>query len=71
MREALRQARIRLGLTQQQVAERVGISQNYYSEIENGKSCSMAVGLRIAEILGVDPRVLFADLADEARKKSA
>lgn len=33
----LKRARLRSGLTQLEIASEVGISRNYYSEIENGK----------------------------------
>lgn len=36
MRAYLRKAREDLGYTQQYVAEQIGISQNYYCDIENG-----------------------------------
>ena len=34
---SLRERRIELRLTQQKVADSIGISRNYYSEIETGK----------------------------------
>ncbi len=37
MREYLKDARICLGLSQNQVAQKLGISANYYSCIENGE----------------------------------
>ncbi len=61
MRDALRAARQALGLTQAQVAERAGIDRVTYLHIESGRrNPSMALGLRIAEALASDPRVLFS-----------
>ena len=73
MRTALREARLALGLTQEEVARRAGIARNYYTEIERGATPSLGVALRIAEVLDVDPRVVFADTmqAPRASRKSA
>lgn len=43
----LQEYRARKGLTQQTVAEAIGISKNRVSEIESGHSCSLATALRI------------------------
>ena len=65
MREALRNARKQQGMTQAEVAAAVGISRNYYTELEQGKGCPHApVMLRIAQVLKADPMVLFADVLD-------
>lgn len=63
LRVALRKARKDQGLTQEQLAEKVGIHRVYYLQIEAGqRSPSSKVMFRIAEFLETDPRVLFADL---------
>ena len=47
-------------LTQVELAEAVGISSNYLSQIERGyKSISLEKLLRLAEILGVDEKNFF------------
>src|SRR5690606_6959025 len=72
-RDALLRARQALGLTQAEVAERVGITQQHYSLIENGRRRpALDVALRIAATLDPDPRVLFAvALADPAPAESS
>lgn len=46
--------RVRLGLTQQQVAEKAGISQGFLSSIENDADNGRVTTLaRIAKVLGV------------------
>lgn len=47
------EARKRLGKTQQQVADEVGISRAYYTNIENeDRAPSLDVALRIAQSVG-------------------
>nr|PZN59662.1 MAG: transcriptional regulator [Sphaerobacter thermophilus] len=66
MREALRNARKEQGMTQAEVAAAVGISRNYYNEIEMGRGCPHgAILLRLAKVLKADPMVLFADVLDD------
>ncbi|HHW14363.1 MAG TPA: helix-turn-helix domain-containing protein [Firmicutes bacterium] len=60
-RVALIQARRRAGLSQQQVAEAVGVSRSFYTLIERGcRTPSLAVALRIAEFFGAAPGELFS-----------
>ena len=50
-------ARERKGLTQDEVAEELGITQSYYSRIENGtREVDLAVAFRICAAVGVDIR---------------
>lgn len=52
--------RVRLGLTQQVLAERANISTDMVSKIEGGNSgARFGVITQIAEALGVDPAELF------------
>lgn len=52
--ERLKPARIKAGLSQSEVAEKLGISQPAYSYIESGdKIPSLAVTKKLAIILGV------------------
>jgi len=65
-RELLANKRRAAGLTQAEIASRVGITQQHYSLIENGqRDPALRVVLRIAEVLDADPRELFADVLDE------
>jgi transcriptional regulator with XRE-family HTH domain len=53
---ALRSNRKRLGLTQIQVAEKLGISQSFLSKLENAKAEPTALQwLRFCEITQIDP----------------
>ncbi|MBQ7832717.1 MAG: helix-turn-helix transcriptional regulator [Lachnospiraceae bacterium] len=45
--ERLREKRLLLGFTQEQVAEKLGLSRKYYADIERG-SCGMSVETLIA-----------------------
>ena len=68
MRDWLKNIRLEKGLTQQQVAEQVGISTNYYSYIENGQRCEPSKNnteMKIAETLGFDWKLFFEDDAPE------
>ena len=51
--EAIRQERLRQGITQEQLAERADISLNFMSLIENGKNMSVQTLLNISKALGV------------------
>ena len=58
----LKQWRILRGLTQQQLADRVGVRLQYISRVEQGKrGCSQLVAQKIAGALEVDLRDLGAD----------
>ena len=52
--ERLKPARIKAGLSQSEIAQKVGISQPVYSYIESGdRTPSLAVTKKLAIILGV------------------
>ncbi len=62
MRTALRRARLRAGLTQAEVARRVGLTRASYTNIEGGyKDPSILTALRIARILNEHVEKLFGD----------
>ena len=51
------QRREKLGLTQEQLGERVGVSKSEISNIENGKGITFFTINKLAEALGVSARV--------------
>lgn len=60
MRSWLKTLRIKAGKTMKIVAENAGISECYYSQIENGvRNASVPVAKKIAEILGFDWQKFF------------
>lgn len=59
----LAQRRKELGYTQPQLGERIGISKNHISQIENGKSFSLEVFLDLCEALEITPDyILFGTI---------
>ena len=57
---ATRRRRIELGMTQEQVAEQVGVKPNYIGYLERGmRKPSDQICCRIANVLGLDQRELF------------
>jgi transcriptional regulator with XRE-family HTH domain len=64
--------RVRLGLTQEALADRAGISTDMVSKIEGGTSgARFGVITRLAEALAVDPAELFTpDLPDGQLQRS-
>lgn len=59
MRERLREARIRAGLTQQQVADRLQITLVYYQKIEQGtRTGDFAIWDALEDITRIHQRVL-------------
>ncbi|MEP9851529.1 helix-turn-helix transcriptional regulator [Staphylococcus aureus] len=60
--ENLKRIRKEMKLTQQEMANRIGISQSYFADIEhNRKNISLAVVLRIAQGLGISVKKLIND----------
>ncbi|MCA9211404.1 MAG: helix-turn-helix transcriptional regulator [Planctomycetales bacterium] len=60
--QAIRQRRRKLGLSQEELAGKVGTALSYMSEIETAKvSPSVAVLRRIADALGMKTSELVAD----------
>ena len=60
MSELLKEARLKAGLTQLQLAQRAGITERCYWNYEAGKRApNIYAGQRIAEVLGVDVKDLF------------
>lgn len=66
--KAIRRARVRAGLTQAELAQRVGRDQSEISRIEAGKTAlTVPLLLRLARALGVPPGALL----DENRRQAA
>lgn len=66
---ALKSARLRKGLTQEQVAAQVGTSRFHWIRLEQGLHRPLELGARITEVLGVDEKLLAGD-EDEAEAAS-
>lgn len=62
---AVRERRLASGLTLVELAARVGLSQPFLSQVENGRARPSLLSLhRIAAALGATPQALFAGTAD-------
>ena len=63
--EVIRSARLRKGFTQEEAAEKAGISIRTYQRLELGKrdimDASMRTGLGVCAALGIDPLTLILD----------
>ena len=65
MRQNLKTARRRAGLTQQQVADRLGITLRYYKDIESGvKLGAIDLWDALEDLFGVHQRELRRDTKD-------
>lgn len=64
----IRQRRIALGLTQEQLANRAGVTKNYVTMVERGtrKSLGLLIRLRLAEALSVPATELLTREEAEA-----
>ena len=59
--ENFKRARLRLGLTQTALAERMGVAQSYISDLESGKKRPLVESLaEIAEALQTSPARLIS-----------
>lgn len=59
MRENLKKARKAAKMTQQQVADKVGITLRYYQKIEHGENCgNFNIWDVLEDILGIHQRIL-------------
>jgi transcriptional regulator with XRE-family HTH domain len=64
--QRVRAARLRKKMTQWALAERCGFSQQYLSELENGKRNPTVITVfEIAQALGVEPYTLLLPLDGE------
>lgn len=63
----IREARMALGLTQEQLAEKAGISSNYVSIMERGiRSATLDIFVPVCNALGVSADQLLQDVVDGA-----
>jgi transcriptional regulator with XRE-family HTH domain len=65
--DRLRDARKAAGLTQIELADRVGVHQTRLSQIEGGAAVDLEMRWRLAVALGVDPASLDERLASTKR----
>ena len=70
--DEIRSARLRKGFTQEEAAEKAGVSLRTYQRLEQGKrdilDASMRTGLGVCAALGIDPLSLI--LGEERRADS-
>ena len=59
MSEKLREMRKRKGLTQKELAEKIGVSESYICQVENGKMISIKKLDKLAKILGCEAKELL------------
>lgn len=65
----LRRFRDNAELSQQALADKIGISKGFYAKLENGlKAPNVDMVFRIALALGIEPEELIKALKDEWRK---
>jgi transcriptional regulator with XRE-family HTH domain len=57
--EKLREMRKRKGLTQKELAEKIGVSESYICQVENGKMISIKKLDKLAKILGCEAKELL------------
>ena len=70
--QRVRRQRKRLGMTQKEVAEKVGISLPFYGHIERGsRKASLETVINIANALGVSADTLLQDSLDVMTKPLA
>ncbi|MFE4569988.1 helix-turn-helix transcriptional regulator [Paenibacillus chitinolyticus] len=71
MRHWLVQFRKLSGLTQQEVADKAGISRSYYADIEQGsKNASGRAAKLISDVLGFEMTLFFADVGRKMSQKN-
>ncbi len=68
IRYNIKRLREEVGLTQQQLADKAGITMNYVAKIESKKmqrGCTIVIVGRIADALGLDIRELFKPIDEK------
>lgn len=73
MRNVMRNRRLKLDLSQQEVADRAGLSRGNYSHIERGRTePNLEQMVSIAKVLKVEPNAkFFTDDCDISEQNSA
>lgn len=62
----LRRQRLALGLSQEEVAERMGVDRSYVSSLEAGKrNPTIVTAWHAAQAVGVEVKALFEDVSSE------
>ena len=66
MRKSLKEARLRAGLTQRELADAVGCSRENYSAIETGRlEGSIKIWIQLQKVLSIEPAdVLYMIVED-------
>ncbi len=68
--KVIREARMKKGMSQRELAEKVGLTRGQYSHYETGKnSMSLESWTKIARILELEPDKVPLQALKEARKK--
>ena len=69
--KVLREFRIKKGLTQEQLSEKLGISLKYISRIENGNNgIKTQTLLKYINILGFSPNIIYKDFIENEDLKN-
>ena len=69
--DIIRRYRHQAGLSQQQLADSVGVSKGFISALEGGRSApSVDMLVQIADALGVSAGAIMDELVNEALKKA-
>lgn len=58
-RNTLKLFRVSKNITQEELAEMAGTTQNTISAIEGGQTPSVALAIKLSDVLGVDIRDMF------------
>lgn len=67
----LRKKRLVLGLTQIEMADKIGMSVDFYRDIESGRNTgSIATMLNLCNVLKIPPDQFFEDLLNDLKKQS-
>lgn len=71
MESKLKSNRLKLGLKQSEVANKIGISEQYYNMIENGKrKPSVTTAKRLSKLLNVNWTIFFDDTLNKKLKNN-
>lgn len=69
--DRLKEARIKSGMSQEELADKLGVSQAYVGGLESNKSFSLKKAKQIGEILGVNGDMLYFDNNQNTTKKES